>query len=246
MDVCAREEETKKWIRFTDLFKLQFWGWGYENEDVAVSLRRTSPSITARSSDKSGQRCNQPPPSPLEYNYKMLSLSNSAYAEHRMLQNAEPNPTWKWVELHQVASSSFLYCLHGSKLVALKTEMKSSPCFLEASSVLLLWSGPGQSPNISARLPLWRGKSEATPLSHTKVLIYCKLHGSAFFFSPICYHYDPCLLTHLLPPSKALRKESPWEATSKVCSNNRYHSLSTYYVWDTVLSILFYLIFTTL
>lgn len=93
MDVCAREEETKKWIRFTDLCKLQFWGWGYENEDVAVSLRRTSPSITARSSDKSGQRCNQPPPSPLEYNYKMLSLSNSAYAEHRMLQNAEPDPT---------------------------------------------------------------------------------------------------------------------------------------------------------
>lgn len=39
------------------------------------------------------------------------------------------------------ASSSFLYCLHRSKMVALKTEMKSSPCFLEVSLVLLLRSG---------------------------------------------------------------------------------------------------------
>lgn len=237
MDVCVREE-TKKWTRFTDLCKSQFWGWGYENEDVAVSLRRTSPSITARSSDKSGQRCNQPPPSPLEYNCKMPSLSNSAYAEHRMPQNAEPDPPWKWVELHQVASSSFLYCLHVSN------EIQSLLLGGFLCAPALVWTRAV--PRHLCKTPtLKRQEWSHSPESY-KGLDLLQTTRVCIFFSPICYHYDPCLLTHLLPPSKALRKGSPWEATSKVCSNNRYHSLSTYYVWDIVLSILFYLIFTTL
>ena len=146
-------------------------------------------------------------------------------------------------------SSSFLYYLHRSKMVALKTEMKSSPCFLEISSVLLLRSGQGGGvPDLSAGLPLWRIKSEATPQTYTKVFISMANYTVLLFFfpSPICYCCYTCLLTHLLPPSKALRKGSPGEATSKVCSNDMCCFLRTGYVWDTGLSIFFHLIIVTL
>lgn len=67
----VREEEMKKFIMFTDLFKLIFWG--CENEDVALSLRWARPSVTARSSDRSLNSTATASFHP-EYSYKMLTL----------------------------------------------------------------------------------------------------------------------------------------------------------------------------
>ena len=91
------------------------------------------------------------------------------------------------------------FCLLHSEMVAPKMEMKSSPCFLEVSSALA--QGLDK-----------RGRGKAAPLFQPQA---ARFH---IFSALICYPCHACFITHILPPSQALRKgdQHPWEAISLI------------------------------
>lgn len=182
-------------------------------------------------------------PFPLKYSCEMCHFASILHLVNKRCQKTyRPALLGKDGELHQVSPSSALSCFHGSEMAAPKMEMKSSPRFLQACSVLFfrVWkrtdpSHPCRTHSEGARMkPLLRG-------------LYFKhrLHSSAFSALISC-HCHACLLTHIPRPSKALRggKQSPPEAISKVSSNQRHCLLSTCNSpSDTVLSTHVHLIF---
>lgn len=174
-------EETEKWITLNDLFKLQFCGWGYKNEDVAVSLRWTSSLSNCKKQWQVSTALRPASSLPSWIRWQNAVILEQCLSEHRMPPNAQPGPTWKRAQLHQVTSRSFLYCLHGSKTVALKMAMKS----VAVSWTLPLCSCSGLDKG-GPQTSLQESHPEEARVSHSpdsyKGLYFnCKLHRSAFF-----------------------------------------------------------------
>lgn len=195
---------------FTDLFNLCFWG--CKNEDIAASLRWAGPQSLQGAVTGLDSTASNFLPSRIQ-----LQNAGTLYQYTCCIQDAPKYTVRPYPKMSGVASgasSSFLYCLHRSKMVALKTEMKSSPCFLEVSLVLLLRSGQrgGGCPRPLCRTPTLKDQEWSHSSDLYKGLYFNgKLHSSAFFF----FQSNMLLLLYLLinpltPSFKGSQKRESW------------------------------------
>lgn len=121
--MCAYVREKKKLLMFTDLFKFYFWE--CENDDIAQTALMRLLIAAKRVSCLDSTAVDSPPP--LNTAMKCCHFSSVLHTVHKDAnRQAVPPCLRKSTVLHLVASSSFLYCLHCSGMVASNTKMKSS------------------------------------------------------------------------------------------------------------------------